>query len=506
MIRRSAHPPQRFDRHGFLAIEPRAFFELFMVPSSRASQRVGAVEVLEISGPLVQRDEMWCDSYEAIRSRFTAALASDAQAIVLRFDSPGGDASGCFETARALRAEAQAAGKPLYAYVDKACSAAYALASAATHGIAIGDTCCAGSVGVISSRPDYTAQNTAAGLRFAFVVSGSRKLDGNPDYPITDAELSETQRHVDALALKFFALLEEQRAPLSAAEVASFDGAVFYGDDAVVNGLADAVLTFDEMLAGASQQQDLTMQAKSDYDTARAALEKIAKGNDANASAAKRALTALAEAEPPAKEDDEPKDDAPEGAEPDGDEPKDDDEDKAAVSDAAAVDDDEPPADKKPKSVAAAPAQAASTATEISLAEKVQRLEAKESAREDSRLRKSLLAKRPDFGAEVRAVLAKAPIETLREAVKTWPVAKASATPKPKAVATVGATRGETQADVPVPGGATASISRMSGADADELDERMGFHTSKLGCRRDGSTMYFGIVRSDKPAANGGNA
>jgi ClpP class serine protease len=494
MIRRSTHPPQRFDRHGFLAVDPRAFFELFIPPSSRANVRCGSVEVVEISGPLVQRDEMWCDSYEAIRARFTAALASDATAIVLRFDSPGGDASGCFETARALRTEALAARKPLYVYIDKACSAAYALASAATHGIGIGDTCCAGSIGVLSSRPDYTAQNTAAGVRYAFVVSGSRKLDGNPDFPITEAEIAETQRHVDSLAVKFFALLEENRLQLSAASVASFDGAVFYGEDAVANGLADAVLTFDEMLAGASEGKAFSM--KTEYDTARASLEKVAKGNDANAAAAKRALAAMAESEPPKEEPDG--DEEPSSEEPDGDEPKEEseDDDKQAASTTAM--DDEPPADKKPKSEGAgASAQAAATETEISLAAKVQRLEAAEAARKDASTRRALLAKRPDFGPEVRAVLSKAPIETLREAVKTWPKSKAPA-PKPKAATTVPATRAEGQTDVEVPGGTKAPrVATRHSPDADELDERMGLRAPRLGCRRDGSTLYFGVLNAE---------
>jgi ClpP class serine protease len=483
-----------------LAIDPRAFFELFFVPQSRAVERVGTVDVIEISGPLVQRDEMWCDSYDAIRARFKESIAGDARAIVLRFDSPGGDASGCFETARALRADALAANKPLYAYIDKACSAAYALATAATHGIAIGETCCSGSVGVMASRPDYTAQNAMQGLRVAFVSSGSRKLDGNPDYAVSEAELAETKKHVDDLAGKFFALIGDMRPQLPAATVAGFDGGVFYGEGAVEVGLADGVATFDELLASASGGNAMTLQAKSDYDSARASLEKVAKGSDANASAAKRALAAMEEVEPKKdeeeKKDNEIADDEGDESQLDGEtsaEDSDDDEPAADGGTPAASSDDAPDHHKKKSETgagAAPAAQASGSDIELSLAAKVHRLEAQAAAEKEARLRRRLLARRPDFEPEVKAVLSKVSIKALREAVETWPKKTVKRTPP---ITTVGATRSEDQVDTQA--GRTARAGAESAA---EMDRRMGFTTQKLGCRRDGSTLYFGVMSADE--------
>lgn len=488
--------PQRFDRTGLLCIDPRAFFELFMVPSTRENAYTDQLAIVDVSGPLVQRDDGLCDSYEAIRARFREALDSTAHAVVMRFDSPGGDASGCFETARALRAEADAARKPLLAYVDRACSAAYALASAA-HYVAIGETCCAGSIGVLSSRADQTAMNTARGLRFAFVVSGQRKLDGNPDAPITDDELLNTQQHVDGLAAKFFALISEQRTQLSAEQIASFDGGVFYGEDAVQSGLADAVATFDELIALASAGDlmslltpQTTPQAKSsDYESARAYLQKAAKGRDANAVAAKRALAAMAEAEPPPdKEEDEPDGDEAEADTPEpaaGDPPpdkKDEEEEPAAEGDTP-----EPAAegDTPDPAAVAPPAKTARGATaEVTLAAKVHRLEAKLAASEEAAERKRLLAQRPDFGAELRAALAKAPLGTVRDMVRTLPKGKVPTKTKPP-ITTVATARTETP------------VARS--AEQLDMDKRMGLIGSKLGCRREGSTMYFGVMDDDQP-------
>lgn len=490
MIRRSTHPPQRFTRHGTLAIDPRAFFDLFMIPSSRANEQHGNVCVVEVSGPLVQRDEMWCDSYEAIRARFAEACKSEARAIVMRFDSPGGDASGCFETARALRDEAEKANKLLIAYIDKACSAAYALACAASV-VVIGETCCAGSIGVMSSRPDYTAQNTSSGLRIAFVTSGARKLDGNPDYPITEEELATTQKHVNDLALKFFALIGDMRPQqLSAAAVAAMDGGVFYGTGAVDVGLADSVATFEETLASASSGDIMNMQLKSDYDVARASLAKVAKGSDANATAAKRALAAMDEAAPP-KEDEEEK---PEGEEPEEDEPSsEDDEEKEPAAEgepAAPAASDEPPDESgKKKTTAAASGSApaaASQSTELDLAVRVHRLEAAASSRETTETRKRLLAKRPDFGPELKAALMKAPLATVKEMVKTLPKGKTQ--PRVAAITTVAASKGAS---------APALATAAPATEAEDLDRRMGLRGSRFGCKREGNALVFGLVADD---------
>ena len=113
------------------------------------------------------------------------------------------------------------------------------------------------------------------------------------------------------------------------------------------------------------------------------------------------------------------------------------------------------------------------------------KLEARAANEATARERAELLAKRPDFTPEVRASLAKAPLATVRELIKTIPKVKRAA------ITTVGAVRGSTQVGANEGGAPT----RLSGADAVELDRAMGFSVPKLGSRREGSTMYFGHVR-----------
>lgn len=500
---------QRYERTGLLCVDPRAFFELFAVPTKpREVAITNGVAVIDVSGPLVQREEHWSDSYESIRGRVKSALESpEARAVLLRIDSPGGDASGCFETARAIRADCAAARKPLLAYIDRACSAAYGLASAANL-IGIGETCQAGSIGVIATRPDCTLANMMRGLRMAFVTSGQRKLDGNPDAPLTEAELAATQAHVDELAQVFFALVSEHR-PLTTDAVAAFDGALFYGASAVSAGLADQLITFDELLAQAAKgevmstptlQQNVTRpEAKggSEYDSVRTALAKLAKGKDANAAAARKALAALGAAEgdetpPPPDDEEDPMPD--EAAEDEAETP-------AAVGDGkgepAAASGSEAPDAAGGGDVPASQTSAIANDPNVkALMAKMQRLEAAEAAGREARTRRKLLAQRPDFSPEIVALLKNAPIATLREAVEKLPKGKVQAKREP--ITTVSAARGGEAIEAPAAGGRT----RYS-ADADALDRAFGFTTSKLGSKREGSTMYFGFVDEQRDTAAG---
>lgn len=469
MKRRSNVAPQEYKRTGILAVHPQAFLELFMVPESRENEEREGVVIVDICGPLTQHDDGWCDSYEAIRGRVQEACASAATAIVLRIDSPGGDVSGCFDTARAIRAMCAAAGKPLYAHVDgRACSAGYAFASAANT-ICLGDTGIVGSIGVIAARADVSAMNAAQGIRIALVASGARKADGNPDQPLSDAELKAAQELVDSMANAFFELVADMRG-IPAASVEALQAGVFHAGAAVKARLADAVQSFDEMLAAVASGKGTVM--SSPYEKAKAALEEAAAGDDANAAAAKRALAAM----------DEPK------TEPDGDEPKDDEkkDDEKAESDGDEPKDDDD-GDKKP-AAASASGKAAASAADIALQAltEVNQLKAQLKSEKLKNERDALLATRPDLPAELLPVLRAADLATVRNYLKSMPKASAGKTiAKPAATATVAGTRGAGQGgpDVTPP---QAAIN--------ELDRAMGLTANTLGCRREGNTMKFGVM------------
>lgn len=518
MKRRSNMAPQRYARTGLLAVDPQAFLELFIVPSSRESELIGDVCVVDICGPIEQHDVGWSDSYEAIRARVAEACESSAKAIVLRVDSPGGACSGCFDTARAIRTMCAHARKPLYAYCDQATSAGYALASAASI-ICASDTATVGSIGVIETRHDYSAQNAAQGVRVEFIASGARKVDGRVDAPITDAEIAAKREIVDAVAGLFFALVEETRG-IPAAKVAAMEAAVYHAEAARGVGLIDDVTTFESMLARIASGERIGAMA-TPYEDARAALEKAAKGDDPNAAAAKRALAAMNEGM--AEGDDDESKPKPEGGDAEGDDAEGDDDKKDAEGDddtdaegddekpdaegdddkkdAAEGDDDSAPAPKKPAAGAPASTKSASTrSVALEALAKAHNLEAelRTTRTRDERVR--LLNTRKDFSRELRAELMRdsTPIATVRSMVKN--LKRGAVTTKPTTTTGAAPTRGAGQGDP------TSAGSSPLSAEAADMDRRMGILDTAIGVTKTRNTLQFGVVHKphEAPAAAGG--
>lgn len=440
---------RRYERRGILAIEPKAFFDLFgsSTPANEPDD-AGLVESVFIRGPLDHHDDGWCDSYDAIARRVKSACEGPAQTIVLRIDSPGGDVMGCFETSRAIREMVKAADKTLLAHVDgSACSAAYAIACSADR-IYAAPSARLGSIGVIATRHDFTGMDEKFGVKIAIVTSGARKADGHPSMPITTAELAELQSCVDAYAAQFFALVAELRGGL---EAAPLQAAVFSATDAQGVRLADEVQSFESLLAMVASGG---IQMASKLEEGRAALEEAAKGEGEEAEKAKRALAAMDEEDETEEEESSAEGDEPE-EEPD--------EEEAAAAGA-----------RVPASAAAA-LVATTSDSERRLAAVEQRLERQERA--------ELFASRPDIPAGVVKALAGVPLAEVRKIVAATPKPK---TPKPAATATVQATRGEGQGNADAP--------RLPPNEKLALDRRMGLVATKPGVEERGNKLVLGVA------------
>lgn len=405
----------RYERRGILAINPRALFETFLVGDRDQSQivEVDGCAIVDIRGPLDHHRHYWCDSYESILERVAEACATSARAVILRFDSPGGDVAGCFDAALAIRSACDAAGKQLHAFVEGECaSAAYAIASQC-HSITISMTSLVGSIGVLSTREDISAMNAARGLRVELIMTGGRKGDGHPEMPITEAELASTQAIVDSMGAMFFDLVASGRG-LNAVALEQMQARVFHGEAAVAAGLADAVGNLSTVLALASfGGTDMTLSAKAKskmtYEELKAVIAEAADGDDPNAKAAKRALAAMDEE--PAPKDDKKEDPATAAAEP----PAQTDEEKAKAK-----------AEADAKAAAAPGTARAEGADEDKTAEAAYRialkaqsdnaeLRAQLAARDEADERTALLASRSDLTEDTAKLLAKAPIALVRE-------------------------------------------------------------------------------------------
>lgn len=481
---------KRYERRGLLAIHPKALFDTFIVDDAappRVNIEVGDAVIVDIRGPLEAHLHPCFDSYEAIQMRIDQACATGARAVIMRFDSPGGDVTGCFDAALAIRARVEAAGKQLHAYAEGECaSAAYALASQC-QSITISLSSIVGSIGILSTREDISVANAARGLRVALVMSGERKGDGHPEQPITDAELAQSQSIVDSMAEVFFDLVSQGRG-MKPADVAQLQARTFHGEAAVRAGLADAVGPLTTVLAAVAGGGTVMAKAKMSYEEMRALVAEAAEGDDPNAASFKRALAAL----------DEHK-------EPDGDEPKKDDKKDepapAAASGTAATSAEAEEAKRRAEAEAAHRAEAeddkraeggqsAAAAYKLALAASAEtaKLRAELKKRDEETERATLIASRPDMDEGMVAILKKAPIELVREHVASLPAPKpTSKGSNPRVTALAGKpTIGKDQ-----PG----TGSQLPPEEKAALDARMGLHAGKLGVVETETKLTLGAFK-----------
>jgi signal peptide peptidase SppA len=213
--------------------------------------------VIPVVGELVHRggamDAMsGVTSYQALADMVSDALAdSSVSAVLLDIDSPGGEAAGCLDFSEWLAS--QRGVKPIWASVNQlACSAAYAIASAADR-IFIGEDGLAGSIGVAWYHVDVSQALSKSGVKVTYVFEGARKVDGAPELPLSAEAMASVKQRQRGIYERFCALVARNRG-LSMEAVMGTEAGVFRGRDALAAGLADAIATYEEAVMALATQ------------------------------------------------------------------------------------------------------------------------------------------------------------------------------------------------------------------------------------------------------------
>lgn len=218
--------------------------------SERALQR-GSVAIIPIEGPLFKKANLFvrisgATSYEIVRRDLQAALDNPAiTSILLQVDSPGGEAWGADELAKAIFAARSQ--KRIVAYVgSQACSAGYWLASAA-HEIVMSDLSIVGSIGAVISVNDTGERDAKSGVRRLTFVS-SQSPNKVPDLN-TESGKSQIQTFLDDTAQVFIEAVAKHRGVKVDTVLADFgQGGVTIASKAVALGMADRIGTFEGVI------------------------------------------------------------------------------------------------------------------------------------------------------------------------------------------------------------------------------------------------------------------
>lgn len=250
----------------------------FLYTGIRPNYRTkSGIAVVCVNGPLEHHMTWWWDSYEGILDRvrdaftgqdivkaheaaarnwWTGELPEDFEpleagpprAVIIKFDSPGGEAAGATRCHRRLKAMRRKYDVPLYAFANEmAASAAYELASGCDE-IWLPDTGQVGSIGVIATLFDRTKANKKAGLLVELVTSGEYKGDNHADRPLDDGIRERIRYRVMQLAEIFWGVVAKSRVT-SPEAIEALQAGVFVGRDAVKVGIADGIADWERFLS-----------------------------------------------------------------------------------------------------------------------------------------------------------------------------------------------------------------------------------------------------------------
>ncbi len=209
------------------------------------------VAVINVNGALVHRSRMAADSsyllgYNEIATRVENAMDdSEAHAVLLVYDSPGGEAQGAFEFSdRLLSLRGK---KPMHAIADGLAASAAYMGAAAVDRLAITKTGYAGSIGVVMRHVDFSAAMAADGVKVTHIFAGAHKVDGNQFEPLPESVRSDLQAEINGLYEMFIQSVATAR-KIDPEAVRKTQAQTYRGQAAIDAGLADRIATTDELI------------------------------------------------------------------------------------------------------------------------------------------------------------------------------------------------------------------------------------------------------------------
>lgn len=232
----------------------------------------GGVAVLPVYGILTPRAynaqsvSTSLTSTEILAAQLRALIRDPGvEAVVMDFDTPGGNAQGVQEAAdviNGLRGE-----KPIVGVVNPtAASGGYWLASQCDE-LVVTPSGWVGSIGAFIAHDDLSGAMEKAGIKREYVYSGANKVEGNPTGPLSDSTRAYLQAHTDASYAAFTKQVARGR-KVSVETVRSAgwgQGRMVRAQDAVAAGMADRVDTLENTIArlGKPQARRAAMSAAS---------------------------------------------------------------------------------------------------------------------------------------------------------------------------------------------------------------------------------------------------
>jgi ClpP class serine protease len=201
------------------------------------------VAVIRVTEPLLLEWHypMWFTGYNQIADAMDAAFQDPRiDSILLHIDSPGGEVAGLADFCSRFAGRNP---KRVVAYGDLFTSAAYAIVATLANSIVLSQTGSCGHVGVYQRLVNVSRAMNDAGYDVRYVQAGARKTDGFDDVPLTDIAVESIQASVDHAYEVMCGIVARGR-NMTPNAVKATEARVYFGQQAVTIGFADAIGTF----------------------------------------------------------------------------------------------------------------------------------------------------------------------------------------------------------------------------------------------------------------------
>jgi len=217
-------------------------------PAARKAFEVTSdgIAVIPIEGTLVHKAHgmdaaSGMRSYVDIQNEVEDAATDPAvKGILLDVDSLGGEVAGVFELADTIYAARSA--KPVFAVANaNAFSGAYLLASGAQR-VYAGQSSGMGSIGVIVTHLDTSANDEQRGYKYTIIHAGARKADFNPHTPLTEEARTAIETELNRTYGMLVKAVARNRG-MSESAIRDTEAGRYFGDEAIPMGLADRMGT-----------------------------------------------------------------------------------------------------------------------------------------------------------------------------------------------------------------------------------------------------------------------
>lgn len=196
--------------------------------------------IVDVNGPIAAGEAA---NANTIIAGVKAAFENENTAgVILRINSPGGSpvqSGRVFDEVRRLRAEHP--DTPLYAVIeDISASGGYYIAAAADK-IYADKASLVGSIGVRSGGFGFVNTMDKLGVERRLITSGNNKAFLDPFSPVKEDEVNHMESLLEDIHTQFKNVVREGRGDALSDDPRIFSGLVWTGEQAVENGLVDAL-------------------------------------------------------------------------------------------------------------------------------------------------------------------------------------------------------------------------------------------------------------------------